>query len=262
MPDRMIRESITTSRSLAACSLFTELLFPRLLVLADNHGRFDAEPRVVCNRLFPLRDDVTSAQVAESLDELEAQGMIRRWMARGIRVGEFVAFDRHQTQAARFRKKPSVLPDPDEVRGDSRSVPVRPSEAPSASEILPIEGRGDGEGEESERREADASSHAPSLVPSDPLYAAMERLTAGRFRRKDPGLIKQTLARGTAVATLLAAFQDPNALEKGSVPYAITIAENWHANGGPPKRNGNGKHSGNGNGVKATGAEPERMDWL
>lgn len=246
MPDRMIRESITTSRSLAACPLFADLLFPRLLVLADNHGRFDAEPRIVCARLFPLRDDVSPKQIAEVLDQLEHEGMIRRWWARGIHVAEFVSFDRHQTQAARFRKKRSSLPDPDAKHGESPSAPATPRESQSASEIPSMERRG--EGEECERRDAGASSHTPSepplptLTPSDPLFAAAERLTGGTVGDGDRRRIVAARAEGVTDATILAAFSDPHAVEKRSVAYALKIAADWQANGGPPKRIASGRN--------------------
>ena len=44
MPNRIIRQSICTSESMAALSWFEQVLFLKLIVSADDYGRYDALP--------------------------------------------------------------------------------------------------------------------------------------------------------------------------------------------------------------------------
>ena len=55
MPNRIIRESCTTSPTLDALSDGAERMFWRLTTIADDYGRFDADPRVLLAKCFPLR---------------------------------------------------------------------------------------------------------------------------------------------------------------------------------------------------------------
>lgn len=75
MPNRTLKETITTSERLAAVSFEAESLFYRLLVCADDFGRFDARPIIVRSRAMPLRD-VCLSDVGQWTDELQAHGLI------------------------------------------------------------------------------------------------------------------------------------------------------------------------------------------
>jgi hypothetical protein len=71
MPNRNIRESIVTSKTLEKCSSDAERLFFRLTVIADDAGRFNADPRVVLARCFPLfAGKWKSSRVVPWIDEL------------------------------------------------------------------------------------------------------------------------------------------------------------------------------------------------
>ena len=75
MPNRIIREGITTSEPLAFVSFQAETLFYRLLVTADDFGVYDARPVIVRARCMPLRD-VSAAEVGEWLRELAEHSLI------------------------------------------------------------------------------------------------------------------------------------------------------------------------------------------
>lgn len=55
MPTRYIRESCVTSLTLDNLSDGAERLFWRMTVIADDYGRFDADPRVLLGKCFPLK---------------------------------------------------------------------------------------------------------------------------------------------------------------------------------------------------------------
>src|SRR5437899_2293748 len=79
MPSRIIRESATTSRSLNQLSDAGERIFWRLVTVADDHGRFDADPVVLLAKCFPLRAGSWKPSRIEKLrDELVAVGAARK----------------------------------------------------------------------------------------------------------------------------------------------------------------------------------------
>ena len=76
MPKRCLKEEITTSERLASLSFEAEVLWYRLLVCADDFGRFDARPIIVRSRAMPLRD-VCLTDVGQWLDELAEKGLVQ-----------------------------------------------------------------------------------------------------------------------------------------------------------------------------------------
>jgi len=70
-----LKEGITTSERLALVSFEAETLYCRLLVCADDFGRFDARPIIVRSRAMPLRD-VCLSSVSQWTDELRAHDLI------------------------------------------------------------------------------------------------------------------------------------------------------------------------------------------
>ena len=107
MPNRILKETVCTSRSVEALSWFEEVFFYRLIVNCDDFGRLDARPRVLRARLFPLRE-LPERTVAAALGRLEALGIIRRYELDGLPYLEIVHWSRHQT----IRNKRSKFPEP------------------------------------------------------------------------------------------------------------------------------------------------------
>lgn len=82
MPNRIIREGVTTSESLAMVSYQAECLFYRLMVVADDFGAFDGRPVIVRAKCLPLRDS-SIADVEEWLRELAEHSLIVRYESEG-----------------------------------------------------------------------------------------------------------------------------------------------------------------------------------
>ena len=76
MPNRIIKESICTSDSIARLSWFEEVLFYRLIVNCDDFGRFDGRAAIIKNRLFPLKESLTTKAVSEAVNALATAGMV------------------------------------------------------------------------------------------------------------------------------------------------------------------------------------------
>ena len=114
MPNRIIRESARTSLTLDAISAEAERLFWRLVVTADDHGRFHADPSLVLAACFPLRiQRLKPITVKQWLDELVKVGAIRVYPVDGRTYGYFPTWTRHQ----RRPQSRSKFPGPPEEHG-------------------------------------------------------------------------------------------------------------------------------------------------
>ncbi len=109
MPNRMLRESIRTSPTLAQLSHGAERLFVRLLTFADDYGRFDADPAVVLGACMPrLMGAVKRHHVVTWLGEMVSVGLVRTYSSGGKPFGMFITWGRHQ----RIRAMQSKYPPP------------------------------------------------------------------------------------------------------------------------------------------------------
>ena len=114
MRARNIKPAFFKSDQLAQCSFAARLLFIGLWCLADREGRLEDRPARIKMEVFP-GDEVDCWRL---LEELQGQGLIRRYEARGlacIHIPRFLAHQKpHHNEAA------SQLPPPPE-RGNNHS---------------------------------------------------------------------------------------------------------------------------------------------
>ena len=107
MPNRIIRESARSSRTLALCIDDALTMWPLLITCSDDFGCFDAHPAIVRGACFPyLMDRWTEPRVEGALDSLASVAMIVRWDAGGRRLGCFVHFEKHNRRRSSNRKYP------------------------------------------------------------------------------------------------------------------------------------------------------------
>ena len=70
MPSRILREGINTSPKVNALSPMAELFYRRLMTVADDYGRFYANPATLRGACWPTcPDKVTEAQISGWLSE-------------------------------------------------------------------------------------------------------------------------------------------------------------------------------------------------
>lgn len=111
MPNRIIKESALDSEDLDKLSHGAERLFWRLIVVADDFGRFEGSPQVVKARCFPRRvDKLKTSEVEKWMSELSPR-IVRFYIAAGRRYGFFVNWLKHQQK----RANKSKFPEPTEV---------------------------------------------------------------------------------------------------------------------------------------------------
>ena len=106
MPNRIIKESICTSDTIDSLSMFEEVVFYRLIVNCDDFGRFDARPKVLSSKLFPLKD-ISVEQMQGALDALCAAGLIIVYVVNGRPYLQMNTWHKHQSQRATKSKYPS-----------------------------------------------------------------------------------------------------------------------------------------------------------
>lgn len=82
MPSRLIREGFLDSDALAQAGEAAEVLFTRLMLVADDYGRFDGRVTVICRRCWPLGGPSEGA-VAERLAALAAAGLVQAYEVDG-----------------------------------------------------------------------------------------------------------------------------------------------------------------------------------
>lgn len=76
MPNRLLKEGICTSDAINMLSSDSEVLFYRLLVVADDYGRMDGRPQIIKSQCFPLKDSFTVEKILFLLEELRQANLI------------------------------------------------------------------------------------------------------------------------------------------------------------------------------------------
>ena len=144
MPNRIIKESITTSEKLASLSDFEFRLWIGLITQADDAGRGDARPAVIKGRVFPFRERLTVKDVGSSLRALADKGCVTLYEIGGRPYFYFPNWSKHQ----RIRDCKPKYPEPTD---DSlRQVAADCGEARQSAAIIqsnPIQSESESESE-------------------------------------------------------------------------------------------------------------------
>lgn len=114
MPSRIIRESCRTSRKIDLLTDGAERLFWRLTTVADDFGRFEADPRVLLATALPLKiGRISPEETAGYFAEIVGAGLATAYRVQGKPYASFLAWDTHQ----RRRDSRPKFPGPDEADG-------------------------------------------------------------------------------------------------------------------------------------------------
>ena len=114
MPNRIIKESVNESRGLSNCSFFAQDLYKRLIVYADDYGRFNADPEIMLARLYPRElHEVNVDDLIDALVELDGVGKIGFYTSdtHDDIFGAFPNWSEHQ----RVRDSKKKNPDPSDT---------------------------------------------------------------------------------------------------------------------------------------------------
>lgn len=123
MGNRMIKETIRTSKSVNALSDFNFRMWTYLITYVDDYGRGSADPELLKGLVFPRRQSLKVSQIRSALKDLAAAGMITLYESEGEPFFYFPKWTKHQ----RVQTKKSKFPEPPQVSfddGDSQNVTV------------------------------------------------------------------------------------------------------------------------------------------
>lgn len=123
--NRILKDTIWTSRSLAELDDFTQDQFPRWLLMADDWGCFDVDPDVIKGLVYPKRPKVTVKIIEKVRTELYDSGHLFCWSEGDHVWGYWVSWGNHNycssgavddegNRAKRRRKTPE--PPPEELK--------------------------------------------------------------------------------------------------------------------------------------------------
>jgi hypothetical protein len=209
MPNRLLRDW-TDSEKVDRLSPGAETLFVRLLMKADDFGRYVAKPRLLCAACYPLKPGMTEKQVACWCLELARAGLIVLYEVDGKKYLEIVNFGQ------RLRAKRSRYPAPSasnmtapggDVRtsagkcpqNGSKTTPIQlfSTDTPGSS---PQTGRPESESESESETEENKDSSALAKEPT------AEPTVAWRFKTIGP--VKEWILSKAQVEIWEKAFPD------------------------------------------------------
>lgn len=128
MPKRILDDSLLSSPSLARCSPRAQDAFPRFILLMDDFGCADANPKTLNGRGWALRDDVTERDVAGWLEEYVAAGMAVLWTVNERRYVHLTGWFGPHGQRKRSEYDPNAPEGTPGRHGSKRKTPAPPAD--------------------------------------------------------------------------------------------------------------------------------------
>lgn len=125
MPNRIISSGILTSESLSQLTWFEQCVFFKLLVLADDYGRYDGRPAVIRGQAFSLHN-VTNADIQAALSRLAAVGIVSNYEVDGrpyLQLEHWGKYQRLRNSKAKYPAPPDSAADCSESCDSRRNSP-------------------------------------------------------------------------------------------------------------------------------------------
>lgn len=130
---RMLNRETSLSLKLnALVNDTTRLLATWTIPHLDKNGVFHADPQVVRSLVFPLRQDLSTKEVAAMLDDIERVGLIRRFTASGRMWQVWPGFEHNQPYLRRDKERTDFPTPPTNGPTDSDKIPTVSRQIPTA----------------------------------------------------------------------------------------------------------------------------------
>ena len=123
MPNRIIKESIRTSKTVNAMTDFQFRIWVYLITYVDDYGRGSADPEIIKGFVLPRRKRVSESDIEKTLAELAGMGCISLYDVDGESYFYFPNWSSHQ----RIQTKKPKFPEP--VNSESRCTTVSHGES-------------------------------------------------------------------------------------------------------------------------------------
>lgn len=108
MPNRIIKDTIRTSKKINALTDFQFRLWVYLITYVDDYGRGSADPEIIKGFVFPRRKKVNETDIKDALAALASTGCISLYDIDGESYFCFPSWGEHQ----RIQTKRSKFPEP------------------------------------------------------------------------------------------------------------------------------------------------------
>ena len=131
MGNRILKDTIRTSKSVNTMTDFQFRLWVYLITYVDDYGRGSADPEILKGFVFPRRKGVTEASIEKALADLANSGSVILYEVDGEPYFCFPNWGDHQ----RIQTKKSRYPAP--IHGESQKVTVSHGESPPESNTNP-----------------------------------------------------------------------------------------------------------------------------
>jgi hypothetical protein len=102
MPNRLLKEGIVDSAKIDKLSAEAEVLYYRLLVVADDIGRMDARPAIVRARCFPLKESLSTERVCKWLDAVWDAQLTGRYSVGGQPFIQILAWEQRVRSSGKY----------------------------------------------------------------------------------------------------------------------------------------------------------------
>lgn len=122
MPNRILKESIRTSKSINALSDFQFRLWAYLITYVDDFGRGSAEPDIIKGFVFPRRKCVTETSIKTALTDLANMGLIQLYEVDGDSYLCLRNWEKHQKPRAatsKYPAPPEIVDDCEQMQADA-----------------------------------------------------------------------------------------------------------------------------------------------
>lgn len=110
MPNRIIKESIRTSKTVNTMTDFQFRVWVYLITYVDDYGRGSADPELIKGLVFPRRKRLAESDIEKALEDLAGMGCISLYSVDGESYFYFPNWGNHQ----RIQSKKSKFPSPKE----------------------------------------------------------------------------------------------------------------------------------------------------
>jgi len=230
MPNRILRDGILASQSVASLDWAAEVFYRRLMSIVDDYGRTEALPELLRTRCYPLQvNSVRVADIIRWIAACEKADLIVHYAAADKRYLEVLKFGQRQRTPSKW---PPAFPNPPNVscchlRADDGLVGGAGAGAGAVG--------GAAEGAQKHAREA-AGAAAPLLYSAE--YERFWLVVSPHKRKTKRDGWK---AYQEAVKLLKNRERDPHGflLEKASTYYQSPLGQTPYCNGpGPFLRQG------------------------
>lgn len=240
MPNRIIKESICSNEQIDSLSPFEEVLFYRLIVNADDYGRFDGRTAIIRSRLFPLKN-VRNDQIEKAIHTLSSVELVDLYYVGGKPFVRLTGWDRHQTIRAKKSKYPAPETENSQIPTSANVCKQMQSDVNKCPRN-PIQSESESESESEAVIAAAAPVHrfGSDLSPSQ-IQSSLENDRLIEDAAKDWGLpcnpgnmVKaRDLSREYSIQWLIEAMKRAGNGKSQTWAYVEGILRSFKANGGP-----------------------------